>query len=93
MAEVPNLSAAIMRLQEAGFWVYGADSRGTAASSVSFAPRSALVLGSEGTGMSRLVSKHCDTIVAIPTQGHVDSLNVSVAAGILLYEIRRTVNV
>jgi 23S rRNA (guanosine2251-2'-O)-methyltransferase len=92
-AEVANLSAAIVALQEAGFWVYGADARGTAASRVSFAPRAALVLGSEGAGMSRLVSKHCDTIVAIPTHGHVDSLNVSVAAGILLYEIRRTVYV
>jgi 23S rRNA (guanosine2251-2'-O)-methyltransferase len=88
--EVPNLSAAIMSLQKAGFWVYGADAQGAAASGVSFAPRSALVLGCEGTGMGRLVSKHCDTIVAIPTTGHVDSLNVSVAAGILLYEIRRT---
>lgn len=93
VVEAPNLSAAIMSLQKAGFWVYGADARGTAASEVNFAPRSALVLGSEGTGMSRLVSKHCDTIVAIPTRGHVDSLNVSVAAGILLYEIRRTVYV
>jgi 23S rRNA (guanosine2251-2'-O)-methyltransferase len=89
MVEVPNLSAAIMSLQGAGFCVYGADVRGTAASEVSFAPRSALVLGSEGTGMSRLVSRHRDTTVAIPSRGHVDSLNVSVAAGILLYEIRR----
>jgi 23S rRNA (guanosine2251-2'-O)-methyltransferase len=51
-----------------------------------------LVLGSEGEGLSQLVQKRCDHQVAIPTTGHIDSLNVSVAAGILLYEFRRQMN-
>jgi 23S rRNA (guanosine2251-2'-O)-methyltransferase len=88
-AEVPNLTASIQALQAAGFWVYGADGKGTPACETRFPARCALVMGSEGSGLSRLVAKHCDAVVGIPTKGHVDSLNVSVATGILLYEIRR----
>ena len=51
--------------------------------------RSAIVMGSEGDGLSQLVRKRCDIITSIPMQGHIDSLNVSVATGILLYEYRR----
>jgi len=46
-------------------------------------------MGSEGTGMSRIVRENCDGFISIPTEGHVDSLNVSVAAGVLMYEVRR----
>jgi 23S rRNA (guanosine2251-2'-O)-methyltransferase len=89
LAREANLVAVIGTLQEAGFWVYGGDSTGTPAPETPFAPRAALVLGSEGQGLARLIAKHCDTLVSIPTAGHIDSLNVSVAAGILLYELRR----
>ena len=51
-----------------------------------FAPRSVIVMGSEGNGIARLLKEQCDTIVSIPTCGKIDSLNVSVAAGVLLYE-------
>lgn len=84
-----NLNGAVAQLKEAGFWVYGAAADGEEASSVDLRGRTALVLGSEGRGLGRLLREHCDGIVGIKTRGHVDSFNVSVAAGILLYEARR----
>ena len=89
VCEVPNLTRSIKELQKAGYWVYGADQSGREASKVDFSNQCVLVLGSEGTGMSRIVAESCDEKIRIPTSGHVDSLNVSVAAGILMYEIRR----
>jgi len=86
---VPNLVRAVGQLKEAGFWVYGADAGGTPAQDIKTSEKTALIMGSEGTGMARLLREKCDTIVSIPTSGKLDSLNVSVAAGILLYEIRR----
>ncbi|OHD11072.1 MAG: 23S rRNA (guanosine(2251)-2'-O)-methyltransferase RlmB [Spirochaetes bacterium GWB1_48_6] len=88
-ATVTNLSRALGQLKEQGFWIYGADMGGEPAFDMKFTGRVALILGSEGAGISRLVKDNCDFITSIPTGGHVDSLNVSVAAGILLYEIRR----
>jgi 23S rRNA (guanosine2251-2'-O)-methyltransferase len=89
VASVPNLAAGLESAKEAGFWVYGADLDGRRLDAVSFEGRVALVLGSEGAGLRRLVRERCDALVRIPSGGHVDSLNVSVAAGILMYEIRR----
>ena len=66
--------------------------KGKTASSVDLRGRTCLVLGSEGRGLSRLVEERCDDLVKVPTKGHVDSFNVSVAAGILLYEARRQQN-
>jgi 23S rRNA (guanosine2251-2'-O)-methyltransferase len=86
---VPNLVRAVESLKDAGFWVYGADAGGTAAPKLTISGKTALVMGSEGTGIARLLREKCDTIVSIPTMGKLDSLNVSVAAGVLLYEIRR----
>lgn len=86
---VPNLTVGLELAKEAGFWVYGADLQGRRADEVRFEGRVALVLGSEGSGLRRLVRERCDRLVRIPTRGHVDSLNVSVAAGILMHEIRR----
>lgn len=83
---VPNAVRAVQRLKEAGFWVYGADAGGEALGSVDFARRTVIVMGSEGKGISPLLAKNCDAIVSIPTCGKIDSLNVSVATGILLYE-------
>ena len=83
---VPNAVRAVQCLKDAGFWVYGADAGGEAIDSVDFARKTAIVMGSEGKGISSLLAKQCDAIVSVPTCGKIDSLNVSVAAGILLYE-------
>lgn len=90
IAVVTNLTREIKVLKDNGFWIYGADMAGEDSYSVSFPSRTAFVMGSEGSGMSQLVRKNCDHIISIPMQGHIDSLNVSVAAGILLYEFRRS---
>ncbi len=89
---VPNLVRAVQKLKQAGFWVYGADAGGTQIHDGTFAENCALIMGSEGSGISRLLREECDTIVSIPTCGRIDSLNVSVATGILLYEIFRQKN-
>lgn len=89
LATVTNLVHEIELLQDHGFWVYGADMGGEPIHRITFPRRTAIVLGSEGEGMGRLVAKRCDHVVSIPTSGHIDSLNVSVAAGIVMYEVRR----
>ncbi len=90
VANVTNLTRALQTLQsDGGFWVYGADVDGRSIIELDFTGRSVFVLGSEGKGMSRLVRETCDETVRIPSFGHVDSLNVSVAAAILMYELRR----
>ena len=89
LSVVTNLSREMKTLKDNGFWIYGADMSGEDSYSVSFPERTAIVMGSEGDGISQLVRKNCDYIISIPMQGHIDSLNVSVAAGILLYEFRR----
>jgi 23S rRNA (guanosine2251-2'-O)-methyltransferase len=88
--EVPNLANALRTLKEAGFWVYGADMSGRKAWEVRFNRPLVLVVGSEGQGMRPLVRSCCDEVAAIPqSPGGVDSLNVSCAASVLLYEISR----
>lgn len=89
VATVSNLTRAMKQLNEKGFWVYGAHMEGESCDKLKLKGRTAIVMGSEGTGMSRIVREHCDAFISIPTEGHVDSLNVSVAAGVLMYEIRR----
>ena len=89
VAIVNNLVRATELLKEAGFWVYGADAGGKNCRTIDFPAKSVLIMGSEGTGMSQLLEKQCDTIVSIPTCGKIDSLNVSVAAGVLLYELSK----
>ena len=88
-AETPNLVRAMEDLKEAGFWIYGADMDGEPVHKKELSGRIAFVLGSEGSGISRLLRERCDAIVSIPSAGRIDSLNVSVAAGVLLYETRR----
>ena len=89
MSVVTNLVREMEILQEHGFWIYGADMGGDDLHKVVFPHRTAIVMGAEGDGMSQLVGKRCDHLVSIPTTGHIDSLNVSVATGVLLYEARR----
>jgi 23S rRNA (guanosine2251-2'-O)-methyltransferase len=88
-AEAPNLLRAVRDLKDAGFWIYGADMGGEALYKKDLRGRVALVLGSEGAGISRLLREHCDAMIAVPSSGKIDSLNVSVAAGVLLYEVIR----
>ena len=87
---VTNLTREIKTLKDNGFWIYGADMNGSSSYEEKFASRTAIVMGSEGDGISNLVRKNCDYITSIPMRGHIDSLNVSVATGILLYEFRRS---
>lgn len=89
MSVVTNLSRELDTLKDYGFWIYGADMAGNDSYTEKFSHRSVIVMGSEGDGISMLVRKKCDYITSIPMRGHIDSLNVSVAAGILLYEFRR----
>lgn len=89
MAVVTNLSREIEILKEHGFWIYGADMNGQVIYNTKFPMRTAIVMGSEGDGISRLVRENCDHVISIPMTGHIDSLNVSVATGIVLYEVRR----
>lgn len=89
VATVSNLTRAMKQLGENGFWIYGAHMEGEACYNLKLKGRTAIVMGSEGSGMSRIVRENCDGFIKIPTEGHVDSLNVSVAAGILMYETRR----
>ncbi|MCL2293925.1 MAG: 23S rRNA (guanosine(2251)-2'-O)-methyltransferase RlmB [Spirochaetes bacterium] len=84
-----NLARSIDALKKSGFWVYGADMKGQPCMSQDLRGRIALILGSEGKGISRLLAEKCDGLVKIPSLGRIDSLNVSVACGILLYEIIR----
>ena len=94
IAEVVNIVRAIETLKALGVWVVGLDAEGAQAyGTVDYRPGTALVVGAEGEGLRRLVREHCDFVVALPMRGHVGSLNVSVAAGVLLYEVMRQRNV
>ena len=88
-AETPNLVRAIEDLKKCGFWIYGADMDGETVYNKDLNGRIAIVLGSEGSGISRLILEKCDGIIGIPAAGRIGSLNVSVAAGVLLYEVMR----
>ena len=92
VAIVNNLVRAVEELKEAGFWIYGADAGGQTLGTIDFPEKTCIIMGSEGSGISQLLEKQCDAIVSIPTCGKIDSLNVSVAAGVLLYELYRRQN-
>ena len=89
VARVTNLVSAIKELKERGVWVYGADMNGARWETVDLTGPLALVIGSEGFGVSRLVRENCDGILSLPMCGKINSLNASVAAGILMYEAVR----
>lgn len=91
MSTVTNLARELDVLKDYGFWVYGADMNGENSYETKFSKRSVIVMGSEGSGMRALVRTKCDHMLSIPMTGHIDSLNVSVAAGILMYEYRRSI--
>ncbi len=87
VATVPNLARALRSLKDAGFWCYAADMDGDKLRGADLPARVALVMGAEGSGVSRLLRDTCDGALSIPQTGHVDSLNVSVATGVFLYEL------
>ncbi len=88
--QVSNLARALQQLHDHDVWIAGtAGESTTSLYDTGVSNRLALVMGSEGQGMRRLTREHCDELVYIPMQGHVESLNVSVATGICLFEYRR----
>ncbi len=89
VAKVTNLGTTIEELKEKGLWFVCADMSGTTMYDLNLKGPIGLVIGSEGEGVSRLVKEKCDYIASIPMKGDIDSLNASVAAGVLAYEIVR----
>ncbi|MBR4462651.1 MAG: 23S rRNA (guanosine(2251)-2'-O)-methyltransferase RlmB [Erysipelotrichaceae bacterium] len=91
IAEVTNLVNTIRKLKEHGYWVVGTDGGAKMSyTDLKYDMNTVLIIGSEGKGISRLVREECDFMISLPTLGHVTSLNASVAAGILIYNILRT---
>lgn len=90
VGKTPNLNRFIAELKERGIWVVGASADSeTAHTEWDWKQPTALVLGGEGRGLHRLVAENCDTLIKIPMHGKIESLNVSVAAGVILFEARR----
>lgn len=89
IASVSNLNNTIKRLKKEGFWIVGTDMDGEDYTKIKYPKKTALVIGSEGFGMTRIVKESCDFIASIPMNGKVNSLNASVAAGIMIYEVIR----
>ena len=90
VARVANLTSVLKDLKKQGVWIFGtAAGAATDLYSADLKGPAAIVIGSEGDGMSRLVAENCDFLVSIPMKGHISSLNASAAAAILLYEAVR----
>ena len=90
VVRVGNVTQTLETLKARGFWIYGLDERATHLySEIDYAKPTLMVLGGEGQGLHQLVKKHCDVLVRIPMAGAISSLNVSVAAGIVLFEWNR----
>lgn len=89
VCRVSNLKQAINALKKEQIWIYSADMDGAPWCQVDYAGGAALVIGSEGKGVSRLIKEQSDFVVSLPMNGQINSLNASVAAGILMYEIAR----
>ena len=89
IAQVTNIAQTMKELKRKGFWIVGTDMDGTNYSDIDYKGKMALVIGNEGKGMSRIVKENCDFIASIPMIGKINSLNASVAAGIMIYEAVR----
>jgi len=90
VARVPNIPALLKELQQRGLWIFGTAAEGAVSLyDADLRGAAAIVIGSEGDGMGRLVREHCDFLVSIPMKGRISSLNASAAAAILLYEAVR----
>lgn len=90
---VNNLVQAIDKLKNKGFFIYAADTDGQNYQEISYSDKVCLIIGSEGFGLSKLVKENCDFIIKIPMKGEINSLNASVAAGILLYGVGDNIGV
>ncbi|MGL4741406.1 MAG: 23S rRNA (guanosine(2251)-2'-O)-methyltransferase RlmB [Sarcina sp.] len=91
IAKVTNINNEIDKLKAKGVWIYGSDIRGKEFSyNVNFSGACALIIGNEGKGMSKLTAKKCDLLVKIPMVGKINSLNASVAGGIMMYEVMKS---
>ncbi|MNI67587.1 putative TrmH family tRNA/rRNA methyltransferase [compost metagenome] len=91
IAKVTNINVAIDKLKDQGLWVYGADINGEDYSyNTNFSGPCAIIIGSEGRGISTLTLKKCDKLVKIPMVGKINSLNASVAGGIMMYEVLKS---
>ncbi|MCI9233564.1 MAG: 23S rRNA (guanosine(2251)-2'-O)-methyltransferase RlmB [Bacilli bacterium] len=86
IAMVTNLKQTIEFLKKQGFWIVGTDMQGTDFEKIDYRGKIAIIIGNEGNGMARLIKESCDFIASIPMYGEVNSLNASVAAGIMIYE-------
>ena len=89
VVRVGNLASTLDELKEKGLWVYSADMDGKLWCDTDFSGGVALVIGSEGKGVSRLIREKSDFIVSLPMKGKINSLNASVAAGVLMYEVAK----
>jgi len=90
VVRVGNVNQLLEDLKKLGFWIYGLDERGAELySAIDYSVPTVLVLGGEGHGLHALVKKNCDVLVRIPMAGAIASVNVSVAAGVVLFEWRR----
>jgi 23S rRNA (guanosine2251-2'-O)-methyltransferase len=90
VVRLTNINRALEDLKKRGYWIYGVDERGDQDyDRVEFAERAVLVFGAEGKGLHQMVREHCDVLVRIPLVGKISSLNVSVAAGVVLFEWKR----
>lgn len=89
ICRVTNLVQAINKLKDDGFWIVGTAMDGTDYRQIDYSGKIALVVGNEGNGMSRLVRESCDFVASIPMRGEINSLNASVATGIMIYEVVR----
>jgi len=89
VARVTNITAAIDELKKRGVWIYAADMEGQNWCTVDYSGPAAIVIGSEGAGVGRLVKEKCDFVISLPMKGKINSLNASVACGIICYEIAR----
>jgi 23S rRNA (guanosine2251-2'-O)-methyltransferase len=90
VVKVTNINRTLDELKEAGFWIYGFDERGDRAPwEADFQGKTVIVVGAEGSGLHRMTAEKCDFLLRIPMQGEISSLNVSVAAGIALFEVVR----
>lgn len=89
IAQVSNITQVLENLKKENLWITGLDMQGQPYQTVDFKGGVVLVVGSEGKGISRIVKEKCDFLAKIPMKGQVESLNVSVAAGIVMYEVLR----